>query len=315
MKELLKILIDNKDWLFSGVGISVVVLFYTIIKETRQSKNKNEISVDNKPTEVDYEKMTQKEEENSPIRNVVRRFVMVYEVHGIAQTQIPFFIDKEFGLQLKDFKDEGSILHILNDDLIVWTCDKFGIQREWIEGTTNSIYPHVDYYKKVHAFIKDICTLDKSAIDVIAFKSEKLKLKENHRHCIVLLIRIPIDTLNSKIIYKYVPISTLWDWGYWRSRYQVKSIFYICEKLRINICGYDLRDKELLASGSCFPQKLMSKIPITVTWYPEDYIDLPSQSCQAKETEETPKIREYIKEQGYMDLLKDCEKKQKISSW
>jgi hypothetical protein len=83
----------------------------------------------------------------------------------------------------------------------------------------------------------------------------------------------------------------------------------MCEKLNIPIMGYDLKEKEEIASGMVFPETILKTIPIAITWYPIDYIELPSESIQAKETEETNKVRQYMKEQGYIDYLNDCKKK------
>lgn len=242
------------------------------------------------------------------VYEVVKRFVKVFETHGIQQNQIPFFVDKKFDLKLKDFKDEESILEVLNEELINWTCNKFGIQKEWIEGTTNRIYCRTDYYKQIHIFIEDVCKLMKEgkSIELLAFKNGNLNNRNDIKHFVVLLFRCHIGNINSKPVYKYIPISTLWDWSYWRSRYQLKSIFFICEKLRVITMGYDTIDKNIIASGEDFPQNIINNIPITITWYPEDYIDLPSRSVQAKEIDETEEVRSYIKKQGYIDYLQKC---------
>jgi len=101
-----------------------------------------------------------------------------------------------------------------------------------------------------------------------------------------------------------MPISTLWDWGYWRSRYQLKSIFYICEKLNIYVKGYDLKDREKIAFGIEFPERIIKGIPISFTWYPEDYIDRHYQNVQVKEVEEIERVKSYIKQEGYINSLK-----------
>jgi len=115
-----------------------------------------------------------------------------------------------------------------------------------------------------------------------------------------LLLRYPIEKINSKTIYKYVPISTYLKWGYWRSRFQLKSIFYICERLNIFIRGYDLKERRKIADGIVFPEELLESVPIIFTWYPEDYVDLISHSIQVKEIDETEEVREYIMAEKYI---------------
>ncbi|MGN4752781.1 hypothetical protein [Bacillus cereus group sp. MYBK220-1] len=249
--------------------------------------------------------------QNSGVYEVVKRFIEVYENHSIMQNQIPSFIDKKFDLSLKDFKDYDSILKVLNDDIINWTCEKFGIRREWIDGADNQIYSYKSYYKQVHSFIRDIYNFNstREQITMYVFKYGNLSLEEDNEHNIVLLLRCPIGKINSKQVYKYIPISTLWNWGYWRGRYQIKSIIYLCDNMGITIQGYDLIEKEKIAYGETFPENIINGISIRATWYPEDYIDVQSQNSSAKEVEETKKVKEYIKEEGYIDYLKKLKEK------
>jgi hypothetical protein len=236
VEKIIKFLIDNREWIFSGVGITIITVLFSFFNNIRKN-NKATPFIIQVSNNTDYQRELKKE--NHEIENnqaevyeVVRRFISVYENHGIRKNQIPSFIDKKFGLHLKDFKDDDSILQVLNDELINWTCEKFGIQRKWIDGIDNKIYSNNDYYKQIHKFIEDICKLisKEKKVEIFVFKHGELVPEEDKNHQLVLLIRYPIGNINSKEIYRYVPISTLWNWGYWRSRYQLKSIFYICVK-------------------------------------------------------------------------------------
>jgi len=306
MEGILNSLLNNKEWLFSGLGIFVITGIWSYFKSKKnnvETKIYNTILVKD-DTGIWNEDSEKNVKEKSKVDLVVDRFIKVYEAHGIQQNQIVTFVDKEFNLKLKDFKNNESILEILDNDLIEWTCNKFGVKRDWIDGTSDRIYESVDYYKEVPKFIKDISELvkNKNDLELFAFKEGELD-RENEYQDIVLLIRYSIGKNNSQTVYRYTPISTCWKWGYWRSRYQLKSIFYICEKLHIFINGYDLKDKKLIAHGKCFPSEMLQTIPISITWYPEDYVDLISQNFQAKEIDETEKVREYIKQENYIQYL------------
>ncbi|MBO2535090.1 hypothetical protein [Rummeliibacillus suwonensis] len=309
MRDLFNLLFNNIDWLFSGIGLVIVPYIFSSFKLKNNNKEQTVFNInllkDN--TEKRYVKEDGMEKEKSIVNVVVDRFVQVYEAHGIKQNQIAFFIDKEFNLQLRDFKDNASILQVLNDDLIKWTCEKFGIQRDWIDGTSEKIYGRKDYYKQIERFIDDICKIIREGeeVELYAFKDGELD-RADENHDVILLLRYPIDKINSRIIYKYVPIETYWMWGYWRSRFQLKAIFFICERLHIFIRGYDLKERKKIADRVVFPEKIINDIPISITWYPDDYIDLISQSVQAKETDETEKVREYISKEKYIQYLNDC---------
>lgn len=118
-------------------------------------------------------------------------------------------------------------------------------------------------------------------------KSGELNPNEFGENYVIALIRHPIKKINNTTIYKYIPISTNWDWGYWRSRYQLKAIIYVCEKLNIYINSYDmlLDDMYKISGGLVFPKLEIDKLRGGCTWHPEDCIDYPSDSIQAKETE------------------------------
>ncbi|WP_339280533.1 hypothetical protein [Lysinibacillus sp. FSL P2-0066] len=304
MNDLIHFFLKNKEWLFSGVGVVIVT---TIIKSLKSPKKYEEPRTLNinllKDTTKDLElKLETQENEKTKVDLVIDRFIKIYEAHGIQQNQIPNFIDSKFRLELKDFKNNESILQVLDNDLIEWTCKKFGVKRDWVDGTSNIIYGNIDYYKQIEAFIRDICELnkDEKVVEVYAFKQGELH-RDDENQDVILLIRYPIGKINSKEVYRYIPVNTYWRWGYWRSRYQIKAIFYICSKLGIFINGYDLKERREIADGTVFPEELLNKIPLRYTWYPEDYTDLIS--MQAKETDETEKVREYIKNESYIEYL------------
>ncbi len=74
----------------------------------------------------------------------------------------------------------------------------------------------------------------------------------------------------------------------------------------------DMETINKISCGQIFPGPEIDKLEFKqYTWYPEDYIDLPSESVQAKETTETEKVREYILDESYLDYFE--KQKQKYS--
>lgn len=244
---------------------------------------------------------------NDFVYALINRFIKVYEIHDIAITQIYTFVDKKFNLGLKDFKDSDSIINIISDDLLNWTASTFGIRREWLDGKDESIYQTRDYYKNIHTAIGDfIKLLDKGYdVDVLFLKSSKIlnNQSENDQPA-GLIVRIYFDEGFGRKIYKYKIIRTYWNWGYWRTRYQLKALIWLFRKLDINIDGYDTDKKELddLLSGRVFPQTIIDNLR-GVTWYPDDYIDSLDSSVQAKETDERELVYRYFYEERYYHSL------------
>ena len=126
-----------------------------------------------------------------------------------------------------------------------------------------------------------------------------------------LLIAIPAFKIDGRIVMKYIPTSTKWDWGYWRTRYQFKGITRVCyKKLNLVFDGYDLETEKMseLSSGRVFPKLIIDEVPMGYTWNPEDYTDKESESQCAKETNETRSILDYIDEQRYFDVFAESAK-------
>ena len=74
----------------------------------------------------------------------------------------------------------------------------------------------------------------------------------------------------------------------------------------------DMETINKISGGRIFPGSEIDKLKLKFkqyTWYPEDYIDLPSESVQAKETTETEKVREYILDESYLDYFEKHKQK------
>lgn len=139
----------------------------------------------------------------------------------------------------------------LTPELIDWVCLTFNIKRDWIEAGGNYIYDSNNYYKDEHSLLrllKDLKEQHHDSLQVIAYKDvEELNDSGERPQCINLLIAVPVLEIDNNIILKYIPTSTQWDWGYWRSRYQFKGITRICyKKLHLTFNGFDLDTKKCL---------------------------------------------------------------------
>ena len=336
-------IIDNKNWIFSGVGVVVIGIIFKIF-EFFNSKKTNKLE----PTDIPaghHDNSTVREEEELPNDNttyrdsseekklfndsfngevygLVDRFISIYSSHGISINQISSFVDPAFGLKVSDFKNKDSILEVIDDEILNWTCNAFCIERDWLDGTSERIYQHKNYYKDVKSFIRLFVKLKneyRDGFEIYLLKSGELdpNLFVHTENCVIIILRYTLKKINNKTIYAYVPISTRWKWGYWNTRYQLKSIIYICYKLYLHtyIKGYDMDVETInkILAGRIFPGPEIDKLKFNShTWYPEDYIGLPSESVRAKETIETEKVRKYMFDEGYLDYF---EKEKQKYSW
>lgn len=319
LSEIFEMIIENKDWLFSGIGNTIGGALISNMKkkesidsyvtnvvnynvDVHDSDNPNRVKLDNNV--------------NNEIYQLVDRIISIYQNHGLEISQIPSFTDSDFNFKLSDFKDKNSILEILDNKFIDWTCNMFGVERDWVDGKSSRIYKHINYYKNIRSFMEEVFELKSlhgNELDVFLIKSGELSQNEYGENYVIILVRYPIKKINNTTIYKYMPISTNWDWGYWRSRYQLKAIIYICEKLNIFTHSYDMSLNTMykISSGLVFPQIEIDKLKLGYTWYPEDYIDYTSDNIQAKETEETDMVRKYFEDEGYLKSFKELKDKYK----
>ena len=241
LSEIFEMIIENKDWLFSGIGNTIggALIKNMKKKESIDSYVTNVVSYNvNVHNSDNFNRVKLDNNVNNEIYELVDRVISIYQNHGLAISQIPSFIQSDFNFKLSDFKDKDSILGILDNKFFDWTCSMFGVERDWVDGKSSRIYKHINYYKNIRSFMEKIFELKSfygDELDVFLIKSGELNPNEYGENYVIVLVRYPIKKINNTTIYKYMPISTNWDWGYWRSRHQLKAIIYTCEKLNIFI--------------------------------------------------------------------------------
>ena len=241
------------------------------------------------------------------VKLFVNRFLQIYESHGIPINQIPKFA-ADMNLQITDFKNYDTILNVLDNKLIEWTCARFGINRNWLEGDPGcfaplekEIYPSFDCYQNLHLIEKIISRLDWNQarkFSLFAFKNGELVRKEQPGSSyIVLVLRENVGLLNDRPINRYIPVNTIWYWDYYKTRFQAKAIFLLCKKFGVIVRGYDLPEEtlEALSAGELFPEPILNSLH-RYTWHPENYVATINMNQQAKEADDFGELQIYIQE-------------------
>lgn len=309
--------------IFSGVLVvflgGLLSTIWSIIKLTSNKKKRRynhqaieiEHIVKKENLEVhtkDYNSRNKKIETFDEINVLLERFIYIYKMHGIPVNEIYLFVDKKFDFRLVDFKNHDSILNILDKELINWTCNRFGIQKEWLYGRSSKVYTDREYYKNIGRLILFAKELKEkySYVSIKFIKSDSLNNKnDNKSQKVVVLISCYIND-NEYKYEKYYPISDIWEWGYWRSRYELKSFIYACTKSNIitEPVGHDMKETELMDifSRETLLQEVFGDKIQMVTWYPSDYMTNPNNHT-AKEIDEYYAVMQYFKKQGYDKYL------------
>ncbi|SEP14123.1 hypothetical protein [Propionispora vibrioides] len=243
--------------------------------------------------------------ETKPINEIdliVYNFIDVYRLHGIPKSNIINMIPSEFGLKIKDFRDNESIMNIITPELLEWTSSFFNIHIAWLYGTSEKLYRCKSYLglQELFNLVLEIKYIKEKNVKAHFLKAAELDYNSDIYQRMALFLRYQIATVNDKPIYKYIPIGREWNWGWENSRYEIKHIIYFFEKIGVDNIGHNVNSNIIsnLIFGAIFPEGIADNKE-NRTWNPEDYVDLPSESRYAKEIQETQKCRADFYQRGY----------------
>ncbi|WP_088227385.1 hypothetical protein [Desulfosporosinus sp. FKB] len=235
-----------------------------------------------KTNELEDLKQDKPKYKNGSIEALIDKFFIVFEQHGIEVSQIPFFIDEKWGVTFSDLLHNENLIKKINDGLLNWICNKFGIKRSWFD-SDDAIYNRVHCYKEVNKFVEllsdiidevGIYNQYNSKIHVYALKDFKdFKAdKTTYNGRVLFIIEVQIGETSTGPIHKYIPIGNDFRWDYFKSRWDIKRMIAICDAFGIYMHGYDLPKETLERLGyDLFPFSLLKKLH-QYTWYPDDCI-------------------------------------------
>ncbi|BCL72357.1 hypothetical protein TUMSATVNIG1_43270 [Vibrio nigripulchritudo] len=204
------------------------------------------------------------------------RLVGVYEAHGVHRNQIPKVVGH--GLTLFDVSTDELLLKKLDEKILTSTCQLFGINRDWLDGASEEVYPTYDFYKYPDKFEDFLSSLLENTcsekLDGILLTVDKVDRGTQS----VLVLQETIGSINDKEFYRYY-LCNGWVSSYWKSRGYLAACVAMCWKNKIYIRGMYL-DKSivnkyahghnLLSFGSDGIYKLNG-----IPWYAEDLALVP----------------------------------------
>jgi hypothetical protein len=236
-----------------------------------------------------------------PVAVVARRFLQIFQDHGVPATQIPRLVPQ---ISLDKLSTTEALLSALNGDVLEHTAKLFQIRRTWLEGVGDQIYDTVWCYKDPERFFQELATLEMQdvAYPIVALcSSRRLDGRSDDNQPIALLFREKVCDLGDEEIHRYRIFGDGWDWGYWKSRIQLKAMARMVDKvLNDRIPMYQVKPVVLKAveSGNRVPRQCL-RGPQLDNMSLEDFALSPSETAQSKEAEELSQVIEYIK---YHDL-------------
>jgi hypothetical protein len=233
-----------------------------------------------------------------PLLVVPSRVFQVFDNHGVAVSQIPRLIPE---LSLSQLRSLDTLLNALTPDIIQKIANLFGVQRKWLEGTTDVIYDGSYYcYKDPWKFFKEIETfkIEPFEFPLIAFTAEsKFDYTSGRDQFVLLVQREKCAELDDKTIYRYRIIDQFL-WGYFKSRTQLKAmmrIWYLKYQIPVSIFRVDKETLKFMEAGKIVPHKHMWGSRRSKHENLEDYALTPAESRVSKEEADLPEVFEYIK--------------------
>ncbi len=262
-------------------------------------------------------KQEQEIKEKLNLNKIQVKLKYVFNSHSIDDNLIAEFItqfiDNNIQIPISEKENLHFIFDRLTDENIDTIFNLFGLNKGWLFDKED-LYSYRNYYKDIFGLIDFVIDKYKKdeTIQGYAVKNGTLDKENTEYQPIYLIFRTPIGKLYgwNQTIYRYYPISTDWKWNHWRSRYQIKSIFYLADKYShfFNLNGINIKDKEqfeLATSSNYCPHKLIQSNSTPYGWYPYDFATMESQNVNALEVDEIGNIHNYIVEQGYQDYFED----------
>lgn len=230
------------------------------------------------------------------VSTLAARFVQVFAEHGVLATSIPLVIP---GLRYSDFLDEKSLLTVLTPEILERAASLFGVRMAWLTGVDDVVY-ETDYsYKsptrllaRLDGIVRDIYDMPLRAIstsknlDKAAMRGQRLELVAVE----------PITTIDETTVYRYHSFADGWEWGYPECRIQLKAMV---RALGRPVPLYEVTEAELDLAyrGSLFYKSALRGSLMTEPSL-EDYAMTASENRHAKETDEIPLVRIYMRENG-----------------
>lgn len=247
---------------------------------------------------------------NNPVNIVAQRFLQVFHDHGVQTTQIPRLLS---AIKLDDLKSEDALLAILTHDVLDQIARMFGIRVEWMEGVDDEIYEYLACYKRPEIILEHLAQIVGGSDVGLLFPlrilstTKKLDCNDDSQQLLVPVIVEKIAELGEEEIYRYHIYRDEFDWGYFPTRIELKSIARIVDKkLHTPVPLFVITEKEMrgVLDGRLIPANLFRGALLTNPSL-EYFALTKEESGVAKEVEEIPAVLEYITENNLQDFSFD----------
>ena len=167
---------------------------------------------------------------------IAQRLVKLFQAHGVHRNQIPRLLMDS--LSLADVSRDESLTAALTEDLLATTCELFAVNRDWLDGASDTIYPLHDFYKSPREFITFVQSIKERSLTTpmaVLLRSRSNK----HEEDAVLIIEEGVAWLNDKPLYRY-HLCPNWMLCYWKSRAYLTACIAIARNEHVHVMGREV---------------------------------------------------------------------------
>lgn len=204
-----------------------------------------------------------KEKFGAKVETPAKRFVEVFESHGIHRNQIPRYLPDL--LSLSDVQNDQSLSKVLNQEMIDKAADLFKVDTAWIECASAYPYRPLDFYKRPEKFIHFIEDLLTSGSDLDGVVYTFASPKSGHHADTFILLEETIELPSELRLTRYYILNN-WFFNYGKSRAYLTA------------CVAAAWNKKVYLQGRRVSQEFVEKYQSGKTlFYLEDIEPLPGQ--------------------------------------
>ncbi|MDO6505546.1 hypothetical protein Q4506_00620 [Colwellia sp. 4_MG-2023] len=253
-----------------------------------------------------------------PFSTITQRLVALFESHGVHRNQIEEFFGH--GLDIPSCTTDDELLKKLTPEIITDAAKLFGVNKDWLEGSSNEIYNIPDFYKHPEDFDFYLTELlnNTNAYKPSAYVLTSHKKSIYEYNDSLFVIAEPIGEINQREIYKY---HLLGRWGihYWKSRAYFTACCALLYKHGFLVTGKFVEPDWL--SKVYEGQELLSydfderyggvNFPTIGSWIVSDFVEMPDSYLKGLNTRDGHSVQLAIEkwlslsEKGYMRCFPD----------
>ncbi len=152
-----------------------------------------------------------------------RRFLALFNDHGVAETQIQQFLPP---ITLDKLHRPEALMKTLTDDILSRAADLFKVRREWLDGVDDRIYDCWFCYKAPQRFLEELALVEQD-YDFFPFRGlytgRPLDWTEGRQQPLVPLMVEKVRDLGELEVCRHKICCDVWDWGNVPCRIQLKA--------------------------------------------------------------------------------------------